>query len=648
MKKAEPDGEEKVESSENLLQLLSLLAALQEEEDEEDLIPTRPTPPRQPPTGPVQFPSRPISQRPRPTPVRPARPRPTSPRPRPTPPRQPPQRPTRQPFIQRPTPSRVPPQQPAGEPFPWQTTGPLFQETLLPSPPGDNLPSRPGPPYLPSSLPFPPQPPARPVRRPGSGPIRQPASSQSLPSLPSPIPPLSTQGQTLPPNLPPLGETNSGLLDQMLSDLLGTTVARPSQPPRPVRRPTVDVVIGGVPRPTNNDPTRPGRPSLASPGRYPIRLPPPPSQNSAFSLPSDSIRPQRQIDVSTVRAALGEARSRAESVTEESNKVSYYPQLSSWNDQVTGDEDYASSVDVSNEMPLGNPFSSEKSPKRTAEVPTDEYNDIGQTVSSSLKTGSSNRDNMEFQTLVAQLNSTLEQLKRQEEEKRRNKRRGTQKPTVKEAIEEEGPELIYVNIWNNVGGKLKLTGQKPMLKESFDEMQSKKDFSSLLSPSPPSYFPEPSWQSDSNYHLGATGNHHQHRYPLFEELRQSGNIEARHPLPSSPQPLRSPTPENLWSDGTSPALGVGTNYARPSYKDGQNSQGFLQDLEQSFRQSSFTQKPPNFTPIPLPQVPLSLFAWLYLSSLPRPCGQATWQDSPCPPWCRPPPRLLRSFSRSVL
>ena len=104
-------------------------------------------------------------------------------------------------------------------------------------------------------------------------------------------------------------------------------------------------------------------------------------------------------------------------MTEESNKVSYYPQLSSWNDQVTGDEDYASSVDVSNEMPLANPFSSEKTPKRTAEVPTDEYDDISQTVSSSLKTGSSNRDNLEFQTLVAQLNSTLEQLKRQEEEK---------------------------------------------------------------------------------------------------------------------------------------------------------------------------------------------------------------------------------------
>ena len=36
MKKAEPDGEEKVESSENLLQLLSLLAALQEEEDDDE------------------------------------------------------------------------------------------------------------------------------------------------------------------------------------------------------------------------------------------------------------------------------------------------------------------------------------------------------------------------------------------------------------------------------------------------------------------------------------------------------------------------------------------------------------------------------------------------------------------------------------
>ena len=399
----------------------------------------------------------------------------------------------------------------------------------------------------------------------------------------------------------------------MLSDLLGTTVARPSQPPRPVRRPTVDVVIGGVPRPTSNEPqpSRPGRPSLASPGRYPIRLPPPPRQNSAFSLPSDSIRPQRQFDVSTVRGAYGEARSRGESATEESIVVSpYYPQSSSWNDQMTGDEDYA--ADVSQEMPKRNPFSSPVA-KRTAEVPTDDNVESNfPKISTSLKTGSSNKDNLEFQTLVAQLNSTLEQLKRQEEEKRRNKRRGTPKPVMREEeTEDEGPELIYVNIWNNVGGKLKLTGQKPMLKESFDEMQSKKDFSSLLSPSPPSYFPEPSWQS--NYNTGSSiSNQYQHggyRHP--EEPRQSGQggIESRLPLPSSLQGLMPPSPpsQSLWTDISSP-LGVGTNSAQPSYKAGQNKgggSGFLQNprlVEQPFGQSSYTQRPPNFTPIPLPQV----------------------------------------------
>jgi hypothetical protein len=40
-------------------------------------------------------------------------------------------------------------------------------------------------------------------------------------------------------------------------------------------------------------------------------------------------------------------------------------------------------------------------------------------------------------------------------------------------------EIIFVNVWDNVDGKLKFAGQKPMLKENFDEMQRKKDFSKL-------------------------------------------------------------------------------------------------------------------------------------------------------------------------
>ena len=43
----------------------------------------------------------------------------------------------------------------------------------------------------------------------------------------------------------------------------------------------------------------------------------------------------------------------------------------------------------------------------------------------------------------------------------------------------EDPEIIYVNIWNNVGGELQLQEQKPMLKSEFDDMQRKKDFSRL-------------------------------------------------------------------------------------------------------------------------------------------------------------------------
>ena len=39
--------------------------------------------------------------------------------------------------------------------------------------------------------------------------------------------------------------------------------------------------------------------------------------------------------------------------------------------------------------------------------------------------------------------------------------------------------MVYVNILNNVGGQLELTGQQPMLKTEFEEMNRKKDFSRL-------------------------------------------------------------------------------------------------------------------------------------------------------------------------
>ena len=41
---------------------------------------------------------------------------------------------------------------------------------------------------------------------------------------------------------------------------------------------------------------------------------------------------------------------------------------------------------------------------------------------------------------------------------------------------------MYVNIWNNDNGKLELAHQKPILKETFEAMQQKNNFSSLSSP----------------------------------------------------------------------------------------------------------------------------------------------------------------------
>ena len=146
-------------------------------------------------------------------------------------------------------------------------------------------------------------------------------------------------------------------------------------------------------------------------------------------------------------------------------------------------------------------------------------------------------------------------------------------------------------------------------------MQSKKDFSSLLNSSPPSYYPEPSWQS--NYHTGSseqglTSPPYQQRYPFPEKPRQGGqsSLESRLPLPSSLQGLIPPTSQSLWtSASSSPPLGVGTDFAQPSFKDGLTQDaGFLQNPR------LVKQRPPNFTPIPVPQVTPSDILFLFSGS----------------------------------
>ena len=79
-------------------------------------------------------------------------------------------------------------------------------------------------------------------------------------------------------------------------------------------------------------------------------------------------------------------------------------------------------------------------------------------------------NNKDFKTLSTLLNKTLNFLRNQDNhDNDHTKPQGTVKPH-KEVIIPEA-ELINVNIWNNVGGKLRLTGKKPMLKETFQKIR---------------------------------------------------------------------------------------------------------------------------------------------------------------------------------
>ena len=509
-----------------------------------------------------------------------------------------------------------------------QTT--RFPNTLPQSSPDDNLPSVPGPPYLdPTPFSLPTNRPGRPPKfqRPLQRPVRRPAASQtsSRPYLPNGV-----------------DVSSSSLLDQMLSDLLGTTVAdtptfpttpqRLPQPPSPSRFSTVDLVVGGVPRPGLT------RPSLASPGRYPIRLPPP-LKDPGFSLPSDTIRPQRQFDVSTIRGAygestIGESRASSDGTVQSAEPASFYPQSISWdqNSAVAEDEaNYGPTREV-NELPRASLVPSTNVKALPEATTPSRVKDIHEEVTS-LKTGSF-KDNQEFQSLVAQLNSTLERLREQEEERRRRQQEVGRPPVVQQEADDEGPELIYVNIWNNVGGKLQLTGQKPMLRESFEEMQSRKDFSSLLDTDLTSQYQSSPWQPA---HQSPQGNTKHPGWPkpnqpiqgiqnveLEEYIRRQRNPEAQLPMPAYLQSLFPSTPapnphhqvypphQSPWKLADIGPQGVGADSALPSYadtqglqQDEQNPRRFLENpllIQRPFSQRYQTTRPPNFTPIPIPQV----------------------------------------------
>ena len=91
----------------------------------------------------------------------------------------------------------------------------------------------------------------------------------------------------------------------------------------------------------------------------------------------------------------------------------------------------------------------------------------------------------EVDSLFKELNQTLQILKLREEENREKindlARLNSYQFLNDKVAQVEPEELILVNVWNNVDGKLSLTEKKPLSRTKFEEMEKRKDFSGLFS-----------------------------------------------------------------------------------------------------------------------------------------------------------------------
>ena len=222
---------------------------------------------------------------------------------------------------------------------------------------------------------------------------------------------------------------------------------KPSLPTSPNNKyPSVDLVVGGVrPKPTKKKKKRKpqGNPSIQT---YPIELPENINTNDeSFSLPINSLlNNQNQFGAPESFASIGEQRTNVDKL-DITSKVeeypTYYPQ-SMFNTALPKQQ-----------ISEPSPFAEERSSYKDA-----------------LKN-----------SLNEQLSQAWEIVRKQEEEQQR--RQGAEMDITKSLGYDSNsdPEIIFVNVWKNTDGKLKLAGQKPMLKEKFDEMQRKKDFSKLAS-----------------------------------------------------------------------------------------------------------------------------------------------------------------------
>ena len=85
-----------------------------------------------------------------------------------------------------------------------------------------------------------------------------------------------------------------------------------------------------------------------------------------------------------------------------------------------------------------------------------------------------------LEKLFTQLKDTLQTFKKKESQNRKKITKLLNQSNNSPGPEMTDPEIIYVNIWNNVNGELQLAERKHMSREKFDEIESTKDFSQLI------------------------------------------------------------------------------------------------------------------------------------------------------------------------
>ena len=203
-------------------------------------------------------------------------------------------------------------------------------------------------------------------------------------------------------------------------------------------------------------------------------------KHTPFSLPRDSvqnrIRPERQFGVANVRMSA----------------ISAQPGRQRSGIDFNGIKDSKSSIDaeVFDSLSSFYPQSSQWPTRLSSKASAGKASEAQTTSKPSVLTSKpvvkpAEKTNIEpLEKLFTQLKDTLETFKKKESKNRKKittlLNQSNNSPEGISGPEMTVPEIIYVNIWNNVNGELQLAERKHMSREKFDEIESTKDFSQLI------------------------------------------------------------------------------------------------------------------------------------------------------------------------